>query len=74
MILRISVMCPLCNDDVVWLYDTEANEQNRRVRGCSRCTSVLRLNVRQISEDRAKIFLENQLHPHSKLESLTDED
>lgn len=69
MYLRIKVDCPLCAGAAKWIYDTETNRRHRGAQGCpGGCTAIQQIGIRQLSEEEAKEFLEDERYPKNNLD------
>jgi len=64
MYLRIRIQCPLCIGEPEWIYDTDTDQRHRGAMGCpGGCTAIQDIGIRQISEEDAKEFIEDERYP-----------
>jgi hypothetical protein len=69
MYLRITVDCPLCLGEPEWIYDIDTDKTHRRAMGCpGSCTAIQEIGVRQISEEDAREFIQDERYPENNLD------
>lgn len=69
MYLRIKVDCPLCSGHPEWIYDTDTGTRHRGAQGCpGGCTGIHQIDISELSEEDAKEFIKNEIHPTNNLD------